>query len=93
MASLDINEVKTWKKFPNQRKHFVGNIFTHSAPNKERRLLESDLLRILVGEVAKIVERAAKDVQRDTELLRFPALGSVKVPKQKLTNGKGLFLA
>lgn len=40
-----------------QGDHFIGNIFTMCAPNKESRLLESHLVGILVWEIAQVVER------------------------------------
>lgn len=93
MTSININETKPWKEFSDQRKHFIWHIFTLGASNKECGLLESNLLGIFVREVAKVIERASKNVQRNAELLCLLALGSVEVPKEKLSNREGLFVA
>jgi hypothetical protein len=86
MAGFDIYEAKTREELSYQGDYFVWDILASSPSNEQRRLLKSNLARILEWEVAKMVQRLRQDVQWDSKLMSFLAIQSLKVAEQKLAD-------
>ena len=90
MTSLDIDELEAGKELADEGDDLVGHICAPGAADEEGRLLEARLVGVLEGEVAEVAERLGQDRQRDAELLRLAALGTMEVAEQELPNAEGL---
>jgi hypothetical protein len=90
MARVDVDQPKSREELAYQRQDIVRDVLALGSTDEERGLPEADLVRVLVGEVAQVVEGAAEHVQRDAELGDVLAWGAVEVAQKELADGDGL---
>ncbi len=92
MASVDVDQLEEGEELADQRDHLVGDVLALRPADKQRGLRKADLVRVLEGEVAQVVEGLGQDVQRHAELLGLAVGGAVQVAEQKLADREGLLV-
>lgn len=91
VARVDIDQLKLGEELANQGDHLVRYVLALRAADKQRGLEEAACAGVLEGEVAHVVERLGKDVERHSELLRLGVVRrAMQVAEEELSDGKGL---
>lgn len=90
MTRFDVRNLRVGEELLDSRHSIVRNILRLSATNKECRAVVMVVIRFLEREIGHMIQRAADDRERNTELKCVVFLRAYQVGEKELTDGKRL---
>lgn len=90
MSTINILDLESREKPPNQRQHFISNIMALGPSYKQRRTIKSRCLRILEWKITHLIQSKAQDPHRHTKRKLLALYIPHQISEQKLPNGQSL---